>query len=244
MKGKFSPIIIILAMVLAIMTIIVFSPGLAIAKIIGEAALLVKILIYAIYVVLAAAILMVINQLIKQKPKEMKLEDLDTKEEFVEVLSKYVSAQGFLSIEADKLRTQAVIFDSKIETFLELINQKFEGAVASYSKFKAIAKNIKKVVFENLRSGTSIVSTFNDLDYQRFLREKDHYAGDLAAQKKETFEGYKSEINAILLQNEAIFVKLDKLQLELSKTVNSENTETNSLIDDLNNLITQTKLYQ
>ena len=244
MKSKFNPTVIILAIVLASITIILFSPGLAVGKMIGGAALLVKILVYALYAVFAAGILLVINQLIKQEPKETKLEDLDTKEEFVEVLSKFVSAKGFLSIEADKLRTQSVIFDSKINTFLELVAQKFGGAAASYSKFSTIGKNIKKVVFENLRNGTSKVSTFNELDYQRFLSERDHFGGDLAAQKKETFEGYKNEINAILLQNEAIFVKLDKLQLELSKTVSSENTETNSLINDLNDLIAQTKLYK
>lgn len=236
--------ILILSLLLSLVTIFVFSPGLVISKFLNNASLLTNIVVYALYAVASISTLGYIIFLIIRKPTETKLGDIDTKEEFIEAFTKYINGYNYLSEEAEQLRKQVFIFDEKVMTLNALLSQKFEGAMASYSKFSSIIRSVKKVVYGNLRNSISLITSFNELDYQRFNGEKNGYPAEIMVQKMETFESYKKEVQSIILQDENIFLKLDKLQLELSKTSSTDNIEINPVIQEMNELISQTKLYR
>ena len=244
MNGNKKIVLISISSILiAVISVFVFSPGLFVSKYLETATSLATIFVYVLYGVIVLASLSYIALLLYKQPDEHKLNELATKEQFVEVFTKFTNS-SFLGKESMSFRKQIFILDEKIMTMDALLQQKFEGATASYSKFNSIVKSTQKLVYSNLKNAAIMISNFNEEDYKRFSSEKDEYSDKIANEKLETFNTYKKDIKDMLVQNEEILLKLDKLQLEVSRLSINDNIEENPVVQEMNKLITQTKLYK
>lgn len=236
-------LIAVLAVILAIVSVYMFSPGLFVVKYIETASSMSTMLIYVLYGVIVIGCLGGMGFTFYYEPSEQKLTDLNSKEEFVELFTRFMTS-SFLGKESTSFRKQVFILDEKIMTLDALLQQKFDGANASYSKFNSIIKNTQKLVYANFKNAAVMIKTFNEEDYKRFSTEMSEYSEKIVNEKMETFNIYKKEVKDILSQNEEILLKLDKLQLEVSRLSSTDNIEENAVVQEMNSLITQTKLYK
>lgn len=165
-------------------------------------------------------------------------------------------------ISALEERTDKKVFESSIRTTIEQINrleqkddtlntilkQYFAEGEMTYNKFEGVITETKQLFLSNIKKMINRITIF---DYTEYVKLRQQYKGDIASNrsndpKAELYCEHIEYVNAKVKANEEILTKLDTLLVEISKLddVDDESFEKLEAIQQINNLIANTKYYK
>lgn len=131
--------------------------------------------------------------------------------------------------------------------------QHFKPTEMSYSRFRNIIDSVNELFNGNVEKILNRIEVFDESDYRVIIYKIKNGGDNLPEQEKQVLYDklniYLEHINYVkelVEANETIVLKMDKLLLELSKlsAVDESNIENMSAIQDINDLIDQTKFYK
>ena len=230
---------------IAMVDTIIFSPGLLgvamgtsiFATAFGATAVLMSVVVFATgnY------------KLITGKEKVIQVSDIKTVEDYIYSLKQNYSKRTFEK-DIDTILTQIESLQSRKTALEDILLQKFDSTEMSYTKFDKTILDVEEVFFINIKSILNKLKAFDEADYSR-IRKSDaekKFSKEFIQTKISIYNEYISFVKAATENNEEIILKLDKLLLEISKfnTIEDGEIENLSGMQEIDELINQTKLYK
>lgn len=181
----------------------------------------------------------------KEKKETKQVNDLQTDEDFKIELVKCMSKREF-RIPAENAVKQLERMRKKINILEEVLSQHFEKGSITYEKFYTTIANIEELFFDNLRKMILKITIFDQDEFNNMARDNRNLSTAAVSQRNAIYKEYVNYANLILEKNENILIKLDNLLLEVSKLddVEESNIENLSAVQEVNDLIEQTKYYK
>lgn len=180
-------------------------------------------------------------------------------QECITALKRQYHKQSF-SKDIDMIVDQTTRFSHKRERIEELIVQKFSTQGLSYSKFESVLNEFEQLYYMNVQSILNRINVFDEADYirmkkyskqERLLKESYNsfsrkFSKEFLEEKMSVYGEYFSFVNNAIEDNEQMLLKLDQLNLELSKFTSLEEGELEQTIamKEIDDLIGKTKLYK
>ena len=237
--------LLILIVSVAIINVIVLSPGLLGIKLSGGSAIQTA----TAAAVLTATVLVLLYGIYRfyfQPPVTIPAKDLKTPEDYIRALTPYKDIQG-LQNEITFSIEQIQRIKSKKASLWNLLNQRFDSSEISYKKFTSVIIQVEQLFYLNLSNILNKVHVFDEIEYKRVI-EKDtsRFSEKILSEKAELYNEYTTFINIALNMNEEILLDLDKLLLEITKLNNFEIDDIDNMpcMKEIENLILNTKLYK
>ncbi|TVY02005.1 hypothetical protein [Cohnella terricola] len=233
-----------LIIVVSILNIVVFSPGLVGLKI-GEDALSsavgatlplasVLALIYGIYT------------LIFKSPVEMPIKQIRTHDDYVQALSVYRRLKALGDDVALGLE-QLERMRKKQAALTDVLMQRFRPDEISYGKFDSAIREVASLFYLNVRNVLNRLRLFDESDLARVSGPKTfRLSEEIVREKTELANGYVIFVKQAIGTNEEILLKLDRLLLEISRLDEFDpgDIENMSCMQEIDSLIKHTKLYR
>lgn len=181
----------------------------------------------------------------KEKKETKQVNDLQTDEDFKIELVKCMSKREF-RIPVENAVKQLERMRKKINILEEVLSQHFEKGSITYEKFYTTIANIEELFFDNLRKMILKITIFDQDEFNNMARDNRNLSTAAVSQRNAIYKEYVNYANLILEKNENILIKLDNLLLEVSKLddVEESNIENLSAVQEVNDLIEQTKYYK
>ena len=236
--------LIVVIVVVAMLNILVLSPGFLGLEIGGSAfatAFGVTLLFVSVLVVLYWSY----NLLFKQ-PVALPVQQIKTHEDYVEALTHYRHVKTLANDIAFALE-QLERMTKKKDTLLNVLNQRFEPTELSYKKFASVTQEVEKLFYLNVRSILNRLNVFDESEFERVMNQKSTaFSQELLQEKRNVYKEYLSFMKSSLGTNEEILLKLDKLLLEISRLDSFEpgDIENMPCMQEIDMLIKQTKYYK
>lgn len=186
------------------------------------------------------------NVLVFQLPSVKPVKEIRTHDEYIEALSHY---KGVKTIQSDiglALR-QLERLRKRMETLLELLNQRFDPNEITYKKFISVAQEVEALFYLNIRSILGRMHVFDENEYKSVtLQGSSRLPADLIAKKRMIHNEFLLFVKDSLSTNEEILLKIDKLLMEISRLDSLELADIEQLpcIQEIDSLIKQTKHYK
>lgn len=230
---------------IALVNIIIFSPGILGLTLKGEDSL--KVAIGITVLVMSIIIFIVGNyKLLAVQSTVYKATEIKTMEECVEALEHNRRKHTFMS-QINMTLEQMNRLRKKEEMIYEVLSQRFSVTEMSYSKFENVLKEIEHLMLMNIRSMVNRLNAFDEQEYVQLTKmDPKKIDKKVYSSKMQIYEEYISFINEAITDNEEILLKLDQLLLELSKLNSLEEGELENMpaMTELDALISRTKLYK
>jgi BMFP domain-containing protein YqiC len=228
----------------AVLNILVFSPGF-LGVGIGENALATA---FGVTLLLASTLILFYGSyvLLFKPPVVIPIKQIQTHEDYVEALIGYRRVKALedditLALEQlDRMR-------KKQETLLNVLIQRFEPNELSYKKFASVAQEVEKLFYLNVRSVLNRLNVFDESEFESVRSPKSsRFSRELLQEKTEMYNEHLSFVKNSLGTNEEILLKLDKLQVEISRLDSFEpgDIENMPCMQEIDSLIKQTKYYK
>ena len=231
---------------IAILDIMLFSPGLLGVSIGGASVLATAFGSTAIF--MSAAIFIYGNyKLINEKEKIIQTSEIITTEDYLNALKQNYGKKTF-ERDITIILEQVERLQKKIETIKNILLQKFNNTEMSYKKYEAAILAIENVFYINIKSILNKLNAFDQDDYNR-IRKNDAdktFSIEFIQAKMDIYNEYISFIKNAAEDNEQIILKLDKLLLEISKLNSLEGGEIENMsgVKEIDELTNQTKYYK
>jgi len=230
----------------AILNIIVLSPGLLGVEIGGESVLEtasgVTLLVVSLLVMLYGS-----YSLLFKPPVALPVKNIKTREDYIAALQQYRNAKDLkkdIALALDQLER----IDKKKTVLTEVLSQRFDQKELSYKKFDSVIYEVEKLFYLNIRGILNKLSVFNASGYSNFSGQQQSasLSDKLVQEKTNLYKEYLSYVTGYLSANEEILLKLDKLLLEISllNSTDYRDVEEMSCMKEIDLLIKQTKLYK
>jgi hypothetical protein len=164
---------------------------------------------------------------------------------YIELYKEYIRSNG--STFRDKLST-IIEYCKKFIQKKELISKSLLAYLdpneLSYIKFSSILNNIEDNVSKNLNDVLIHLLSFDEDEYERILKIK--VPSKNYEERLKIFQEYVSYVDYSVEFIDSILIKLDKLQLEISKikSIDIFKIEELQTVKDIDNLITAIKYYK
>ncbi|MFZ7120670.1 MAG: hypothetical protein ACOWWH_06945 [Eubacteriaceae bacterium] len=238
--------ILILNFSLAVVNIIIFSPGLIGLRLTGgsifDTALASTILFLDI------AIFIYANYLILTKQQKVILSrELKNMEDYESALNAHKNNKTFKK-NVHIILDQMDRIEKKKQMFLDLLHQEFNAGEMSFEKFQGVVTNVEKIFYMNIKSIIHKINAFDEDDYNFIKKEnaKATFTDQFIKEKLSVYQEYVFFVKEATEDNEEILLKLDKLLLELSKLDCIEENEIDQMeeIKSIDELIKNTKYYK
>ncbi|WP_054954859.1 hypothetical protein [Paenibacillus dakarensis] len=246
MNGPNAMKLVLLAAGIAILNIVVLSPGLIGVEIGGDNALQsafgVTVLFMSLLILLYGS-----YALLFKRPVLAPVRDLKSREEYIAAVQRYRNVK-VLKNEIAQALDQLERIEKKKLTLLVVLRQRFEPAELSYKKFHSVITEVEKLFYLNItgmlnKLGVFSASDFSSLDDQRISTQR---SAKVMQQKAALYEEYLAYVAGYLDGNEEILLKLDQLLLEISLLGSIEYKEIDEMpcMKEIDLLINHTKLYK
>lgn len=136
-------------------------------------------------------------------------------------------------------------FNKKEETINDILLQKFNSSEMSYSKFKSVVNNVEGLIFINIKSILNRLNAFDEGEYKS-INKKSNFTKEVIQTRKEIYNEYISFVKNSIEDNEEILLKMDKFLLEISKFNSLEDGEIENLsqMKEIDDLISKVKFYK
>ncbi|OME76896.1 hypothetical protein BK120_27510 [Paenibacillus sp. FSL A5-0031] len=230
----------------AILNIVVLSPGLLGVEIGGESVLEtasgVTLLVVSLLVMLYGS-----YSLLFKPPVALPVKNISTREDYIAALQPYRHAKDLkndMALALDQLER----IDKKKTALTEVLSQRFDQTELSYKKFDSVIYEVEKLFYLNIRGILNKLSVFNASGYSNFTGQQQPagLSNKLVQEKTNLYKEYLSYVTGYLRANEEILLKLDKLLLEISllNSTDYRDVEEMSCMKEIDILIKQTKLYK
>jgi len=233
---------------IAVVNIIIFSPGLIGIRIGGASTLATAFGLTMI--VLSAMIFLFGNYKLffeEYEPAAVDLKKIETVEDYISVLKINKYKQTF-SNKIDIILEQIERLQDKIKTINNILLQKFSSTEMSYTKFKKVIGDVENLFYINVRSILNKINAFDEKDYMRLRNQtaKVKLSPEVFNEKMSIYNEYIEFVQNSIEDNEHILLKLDKLLLEISKYNSLEDGEIENMpaMQEIDDLIYKTKLYK
>lgn len=244
-KGKIIKLVLINVSI-ALLNVIVFSPGFINLIIGGESilktALAITIIIMSIVTFLAGNYFVLIA-----KEKRISVEKLETKEDLIKALKDQDKKRTFAR-DISNILKQIQRMEDKREVIKDILLQKFNEGELSYQKFNSAVVDIEKVFYMNIKSIINKVNIFDEEDYFRVSKDSNKANANmqLIKEKLSIYNSYIIFVKEAIEDNEEILLRLDKFLLELSKFNSLEDGEIEGMneIREIEELINKVKFYK
>lgn len=230
----------------AVLNIIVLSPGLLGVEIGGESVLetasAVTLLVVSFLVLLYGS-----YALLFKAPVAAPVKKIATSEDYMAALNHYRNSKGLkkdISLAIDQLERM----EKKKITLSEVLSQRFDQTELSYKKFDSVIYEVEKLFYLNIRGILNKLSVFEASGYSSFASQQKsaNFSDKLVKEKTDLYNEYLSYVTGYLGANEEILLKLDKLLLEISllDSADYRDVEDMPCMKEIDLLIKQTKLYK
>ena len=152
--------------------------------------------------------------------------------------------------EMNKTTEQLERLNARNEALNSILLQHFKPIEITYKRFKEVINSVNSVFGDNVQKILERINMFDENDYISLVYKMKKNPSERNVQSsREKLNIYMEHINyvkTLVEDNEVIIMKMDKLMLELSKLseLNADNIEKVSAIQDINELISQTKYYK
>ncbi|MMZ58991.1 hypothetical protein D1872_210010 [compost metagenome] len=233
-----------LILIIAIVNIVVLSPGLLGIEI-GESAFSTAL---GVALLFASALVLIYGcyHFLFKKPVAIPVKEIKTHEDYLEALSHYRRI-GALEDDVALAMSQMDRIRKKKDTLLDVLNQRFDTTELSYKKFASVTLEVEKLFYLNIRSILNRLSVFDEKEFESVMNQKTaRFSSNLLEERKKVYSEYLTFIKSSLATNEEIMLKLDKLLLEISRLDSFEpgDIENMPCMQEIDSLIKQTKLYK
>ncbi len=167
------------------------------------------------------------------------------KNKYLEVLNKSAENPVFSSeIEVTKEHIEQI--QTRLQKLNDILTSHFKPHEMTYKRFKGIIEDATTRFYANVKTMVKRINIFDTKDY---FRISDRNVNMSVSARQERLKIYTEHINyvkKIVEANENIISKLDRLLLELAKLddFSEEALNNNAAINELNDLIDQTKFYK
>lgn len=152
--------------------------------------------------------------------------------------------------EMNKTTQQLERLNARNNALNAILLQHFKPGEITYMKFKGVIDSVNGVFRDNVQKILERVNMFDENDYISLVYKMKKSSKEAKAQnnidKMKIYLEHMNYVKTLVEDDEVIIMKMDKLMLELSKLseLNADNIENVSAIQDINELIGQTKYYK
>ena len=231
---------------IAVVNIILFSPGLLGIEIGGESIFQTA---FGATVILMSGIIFLLGnyKLIVEKEKVIAVNEISTTLDFINALEQQGKKKTF-SKDVVVLLEQIKSFQKKKETIGQILLQKFDRHEMSYAKFHGVISEVESLLYLNIKSILNKLSAFDEDDYNRMKKDnaQGKFSNTFIQAKMSIYNEYILFVKDSTEDNEQILLKLDKLLLEISKFNSLEDGEIENMsaMKEIDELISKTKYYK
>jgi hypothetical protein len=227
-----------------VLNILVLSPGFLGVKI-GGSALSTA---FGVTLLFASALVLIYGSyvLLFKQPVVLPIKLIKTHEDYVEALTHYKRVKA-LKDDITLALEQLDRMKKKKDTMSNVLNQRFDTTELSYKKFTSVTQEVEKLFYLNVRSILNRLNVFDESEFERVMDQKStQFSRELVQEKSNLYTEYLSFIKSSLGSNEEIFLKIDKLLLEISRLDSFElgDIENMPCMQEIDSLIKQTKYYK
>lgn len=231
---------------IALINIIVFSPGLMAVKITGSTALATA---FGITVLFMSCLVFFCGnyKILTGQVRKIKTREIQSREDFIYALEQNKYKKTF-SNDIQIILDQIERFQKKKLTIKDVLLQKFDRNEMSFGKFHGSILNVEEIFFINVKSIINKINAFDQCEYNKI--KDGSLAGKFSKQfidsKLAIYNEYISFVKSSLEDNEEIILKLDRLLLEVSNFNSLEEGELENMaaIKEIDELIEKTRLYK
>ncbi|AKG36433.1 hypothetical protein VK70_19345 [Paenibacillus durus ATCC 35681] len=230
----------------AVLDIVILSPGLLGVEIGGENAL--ETASGVTLLVISFLVLLYGSYALLFKPSALApVKNIKTHEDYIAALNHYRNAKGLkkdIALALDQLDR----LEKKKYTLSDVLGQRFDQAELSYKKFHSVIDAVEQLFYLNIRGILNRLSVFDASEVSAFTSEQKptQLSNKLVQEKTALHNEYLTSITGYLGANEEILLKLDKLLLEISQldSTDYQNIEDMPGMQEMDALIKQTKFYK
>ena len=234
-----------LNIVIAIIDIILFSPGLLGIKLGGTSIFATA---FGATAILMSGVIFIFGnyKLLFEKEKIIQANEIKTADDCINALEQHNGNKTF-SKDIYTILEQIESFQKKKETIKDILLQKFDSSEMSYSKFQGAIVHIENIFYINIKSILNKLNAFDEEDYNRIRKDNAQikFSKEFIQEKMSIYDEYISFVKDSVEDNEQILLKLDKFLLEISKFNSLKNGEIENMsaMKEIDELIDKTKLY-
>lgn len=231
---------------IAILNIILFSPGLLNIQMRGSDALSAAIGGTAIFMSLVVFIYGN-YKLISEKERTIQISDIKNPEDYILALKQAYGKKTFDN-DISTILEQVERLRKKKEKIRNILLQRFNIIDTGYERFNGTIIDVEYVFYTNIKSILNKINAFDEEDYERINNNngRKRFSTNFIASKLSIYNEYISFVKNAIEDNEEIILKLDALLLEISKFDSLEAGEIDNMneIKEIDELIRKAKYYQ
>ncbi|MEF2967846.1 hypothetical protein V3851_18610 [Paenibacillus sp. M1] len=231
---------------IAVLDIILFSPGLIGIQIGGASVLQtaagVTLLVISFLVLVYGSYV-----LLFKPPAVPPIKDIVTHEDYIEALGHYRDVK-VLKSDIQLALDQLERIEKKKDTLLDVLSQRFDPAELSYKKFASVIAEVEKLFYLNVRGILNKLGVFDASELSIYTNKHNsgRFSSKLVQEKTALYNEYLTSIAGYIGANEEILLKLDKLLLEISQLGSADYKDIEEMpgMKEIDALIRQTKFYK
>jgi hypothetical protein len=203
--------------IIAVINIVVFSPGIIGLRIGGPDILSTA---FGLTVIIMSIIIFFLGNfnILKSKEETSALSDISTTEDYITALRKNKFKGPFNEI-IDIIIGQIERLPKKKAAITDILNEKYSKVEISYQRFQSSLSDVEYIFFNNVKSIINRINTFDENDYKE-LSDRNYskqFSQPFIQSKLQIYNEYIAFVNKATEDNEKILLKLDKLLFELSR---------------------------
>lgn len=235
-----------LASAIALLDIIVLSPGLLGVRIDGGNAL--ETAFGVTFVFMSVLTLLYGTYAILLRPRRTaSMIALQTSEDYVEALRRHRHTKALRS-HIEHALDQIERMNRKHNALSGVLRKRFNPSELSYKRFSNVIYEVHSLFFLNVRGMLNKLAAFDPAEYERFSGEQRpaHLSDRLLHERSELYRQYIAYVSGAIGANEEIILKLDKLLLEITRldSIDVNTIEAMPGMQEIDELIHQTKFYR
>jgi len=188
-----------------------------------------------------------------QPVKFLKGTEFSTSKEYIDALSDAKGKNVFDEC-IDNAIEQVYRMDDKDKALDSILEQFFEPQEITFTRFQNAIDSVKAIFFNNIKKMINRMMIFDYKDYKKLV-QKIHYSRNVngvgvnskaVGDQLKIYNEHISYVYGLVEMNENVLTKLDKLLLEISKLddLDEQGLENIAAIQEINDLIAQTKYYK
>lgn len=230
---------------IAIMAVILYSPGLVCLRITDYSIFRAGMSIIAALALIIVFFLTNINLLKGPSQKPILPEDILDLESAKDILKNCGSSKYLKSMAATASEQIERISNCRLR-LSGILEQRFTKGTMSWDKFNNVVISAESSAIKNVAAMASRMQLFDEKEYTKLQHyREDNIPDDIQKQQLLLYEKNFEDIREIIALNEKILLKLNTLTMEVSSSSNDKNTELNvDLLKEIEKLIDETKYYQ
>lgn len=230
---------------IAIIVVILYSPGLIALRVTDESIFRAGMSILAGMGLTCVFFYVNIRMLRDPKPIHIAPDEVYDLDEARKILRSYMESRMFGSI-AKTASGQLDRVQKCRNRINEIIGRKFTEGSMSWDKFQSIVANAEESAIKNVVAMSGRMSIFDEKEYERLKTYKeDDIPDDIQEQQLKLYRDNYESTKAALALNEKILLKLDALAVGLSSfEINANEDRNNEILEEIEKLTNDAKYYQ